>query len=194
MTPEASPLFLALVHYPVYNKRHEVVVSALTTIDLHDISRVAATYGARGVFVVTPLQAHKDLAIRMSRHWIEGYGATYNPLRGEALRHSQVVDSVEEAVAAVSREAGASPVVVSTSARDLGGARLSYGALRRRLSESPSPHLLLFGTGWGLAEEILLASDYVLDPVRGPTEYNHLSVRSAVAVILDRLLGRSREE
>lgn len=194
MSPEAAPVFLALVHYPVYNKRREVVVSALTTIDLHDISRAATTYGARGVFVVTPLQAHQELANRMWRHWIEGYGSTYNPRRGEALRRSRVVGTVSEAVASASREAGVAPVVVATSARDLPGPRISYRALRRRLRESSSPHLLLFGTGWGLADDMLRASDWVLDPVCGPTAYNHLSVRSAVAVILDRLLGTDREE
>jgi hypothetical protein len=29
----------------------------------------------------------------------------------------------------------------------------------------------------------------VLAPIRGNTSYNHLSVRSAAAIILDRLLG-----
>jgi hypothetical protein len=32
-------------------------------------------------------------------------------------------------------------------------------------------------------------ADYILEPIYGPGEYNHLSVRSAVAIILDRLLG-----
>jgi hypothetical protein len=33
-------------------------------------------------------------------------------------------------------------------------------------------------------------ADYVLDPVLGNTDYNHLSVRSAAAVILDRVFGK----
>jgi hypothetical protein len=33
--------------------------------------------------------------------------------------------------------------------------------------------------------------DYILEPVYGPGEYNHLSVRSAVAIILDRLAGEA---
>ena len=47
--------------------------------------------------------------------------------------------------------------------------------------------LLLFGTGWGLAPEALARMDDVLEPVRGTTDYNHLSVRSAASIILDRL-------
>ncbi len=50
--------------------------------------------------------------------------------------------------------------------------------------------LLLFGTAWGLADEVMDMADYLLDPVEGYTDYNHLSVRSAVAIILDRLAGR----
>jgi len=32
-------------------------------------------------------------------------------------------------------------------------------------------------------------STYILEPIRGNAKYNHLSVRSAVSIILDRLLG-----
>ena len=31
--------------------------------------------------------------------------------------------------------------------------------------------------------------DYILEPVQAGSDYNHLSVRSAVSIILDRLLG-----
>ena len=47
--------------------------------------------------------------------------------------------------------------------------------------------LLLFGTGWGLTVEVLGQADMVLEPIRGVGDYNHLSVRAAAAVILDRL-------
>jgi len=39
-----------------------------------------------------------------------------------------------------------------------------------------------------LTKEVKDDSDYVLAPIEGKG-YNHLSVRSAVAIILDRLLG-----
>lgn len=48
--------------------------------------------------------------------------------------------------------------------------------------------LILFGTGWGLAREILERADLILSPVLGKGNYNHLSVRSAAAIIVDRLL------
>jgi hypothetical protein len=51
------------------------------------------------------------------------------------------------------------------------------------------PCLLIFGTAWGLSPALLETADFVLAPIEGPTDYNHLSVRSAAAIILDRLLG-----
>ena len=51
------------------------------------------------------------------------------------------------------------------------------------------PTLLLFGTGWGLADSILDRVDHCLAPIRGGSDYNHLSVRSAAAITLDRLFG-----
>ncbi|MBT5793607.1 MAG: RNA methyltransferase, partial [Deltaproteobacteria bacterium] len=52
------------------------------------------------------------------------------------------------------------------------------------------PILLLFGTGWGLEKNIIKEADYVLDPIDGVGEYNHLPVRAAIAIILDRLIVR----
>jgi hypothetical protein len=53
-------------------------------------------------------------------------------------------------------------------------------------------YLLIFGTAWGLPENFIAEADYILNPVIGNTDYNHLSVRSAVAIILDRLFGRNQ--
>jgi hypothetical protein len=60
--------------------------------------------------------------------------------------------------------------------------------MRQLLADLETPFLMLFGTGWGLTREVKDGSDYVLAPIEGKG-YNHLSVRSAVAIILDRLLG-----
>ena len=54
--------------------------------------------------------------------------------------------------------------------------------------------LLLFGTAWGLHDELLETVDYVLAPIAGRNGYNHLSVRTAAAIIMDRLVGREMEK
>ena len=78
-------LYVGLVHYPVYNKNHERIASAITTFDLHDLSRLAKTYGVKRLYVITPLEDQQELADRVIQHWTTGYGATYNPNRREAL-------------------------------------------------------------------------------------------------------------
>jgi hypothetical protein len=60
------------------------------------------------------------------------------------------------------------------------------------LDKKTRPYLILLGTGWGLTETVFSQSDYVLEAVAGDSDYNHLSVRSAAAIILDRLIGRNR--
>jgi hypothetical protein len=54
--------------------------------------------------------------------------------------------------------------------------------------------LLLFGTGWGLTEDVIARAHHRLPPIMGPGTYNHLSVRSAAAVILDRVCGRRKAQ
>jgi hypothetical protein len=65
---------------------------------------------------------------------------------------------------------------------------IDFGLLKNLLKDESTPFFVLFGTGWGLTQEVRDDSDYVLAPIEGKG-YNHLSVRSAVAIILDRLLG-----
>ena len=66
---------------------------------------------------------------------------------------------------------------------------IGYMELRNKIFSGNKPFLILFGTGWGLADDIIDSADYVLKPLKGFVKFNHLSVRSAAAVILDRLLS-----
>lgn len=36
----AENLSIALIHYPVYDKNHDIVATAVTNLDIHDISRI----------------------------------------------------------------------------------------------------------------------------------------------------------
>lgn len=180
-------LYLALIHHPVINKNGEVIASALTNLDLHDIARAVTTYGVKGFYVVTPLEDQQEMATRIISHWTKGVGARYNPIRKQALASIRIRGFLEEAVSEISRSEAAAVQTVATTARTTGPG-LGYGQLRQRL-ETGRPHLLMLGTAWGLAPEVLEAADVILDPVRGATDYNHLSVRSAASIMLDRLLG-----
>jgi hypothetical protein len=182
-----TPLNIALIHHPVVNKKGEVIGSAVTNLDIHDIARTAKTYGVSRYFISTPYEDQQQLVRELLAHWQTGHGATYNPARKEALSIVQLSDSVEEVVTTLTRQYGRRPLIVATSAL-LRDNTVSYRELGQRISQG-NPVLLLFGTAHGLANEILQLTYATLPPIKGGTQYNHLSVRSAVSIIIDRLLG-----
>ncbi|MBI2360026.1 MAG: RNA methyltransferase, partial [Deltaproteobacteria bacterium] len=135
------------------------------------------------------VKALQKLALKIIHHWEKGYGSRYNETRKEALSLVRVGDTLDDAVLEVERDCGVKPRLVATTARP-GHDRTSFAALKDMLKDSLHPYLLLLGTGWGVADTVLAQSDYILEPIEGDSDYNHLSVRSATAIILDRLLGR----
>jgi hypothetical protein len=181
-------LYVALMHYPVVNKNGETIASALTNLDLHDISRAAKTYGLKAFFVVTPLEDQKDLVKKIISHWTTGIGGEYNPKRRSALELIRVYDSFPEALDRIAATEGSYPITIATCARKY-PANISHKKLRTMFNNG-KPYLLVLGTAWGLTEEFISRADYVLEPIVGKTDYNHLSVRSAAAIIFDRLLGK----
>jgi hypothetical protein len=187
MILDTSKIYIALLHHPVYNKTGEVITTAITNLDLHDISRTARTYGIGGYYVINPMPAQRELARRILAHWIDGFGAVYNPNRTDALSVLRVAATLDEAASAIEELHGARPQVIGTAARLLEGA-VDYIAARDMLS-GPGPALIVFGTGWGLTDEFLAGCDRVLMPITGHGGYNHLPVRAAVAIILDRLIS-----
>jgi hypothetical protein len=187
-----ADLYLALLHHPVLDKNGQVVTTALTNMDIHDIARSARTYGVRGFYVVTPVKALQVLAAKILEHWQTGYGSTYNVTRKDALSLVRLERDLDSALLHLEHDTGMRPRLVATSAR-AGGNRVSFAALRAQLGVRSEPHLIVLGTGWGLAPEVTERADVMLEPIHGPTDYNHLSVRSAAAVILDRLRGAGYE-
>jgi len=177
---------LALLHHPVVDRHGEVVTSAITNLDLHDIARSAFTYGVDRFCVAHPVEAQRTLALRVRTHWVEGSGARRIPDRQPPMSRLHVVASLDDAIAELEP-----PVELwATTARDA-PTRLGFSQARARLAQVEGAVLLVFGTGWGLAPSILERSSHVLAPISSPRAdgYNHLSVRAAAAIILDRLLG-----
>jgi hypothetical protein len=183
-------VYLALVHHPVCNKTGEVITSAVSNLDLHDISRAAKTYGVQGFYVVTPLTDQQELVSRIVSHWTEGAGAEYNPDRRAALELISLVASLDDVVEDIAGNGRRKPVTIMTDARPH-PKNISFRKLSEML-DSERSFLLVFGTAWGLTQEFIQTADFVLAPIMGPTRYNHLSVRSAASIVLDRLLGTER--
>ena len=181
--------YLGLVHYPVYDRRGKIIVSAITNLDLHDLARLAKTYGAQGFYIINPLTDQQELAERICEHWVSGYGAHYNKDRRDAMSLVRVVPTLERAVSEIRNAEGESPVLLITDARKNGGQRISY-EVAQEVVDSNKAAMILFGTAWGIAEELIREADYALEPILGVSDYNHLSVRAAAAITLDRLFSR----
>lgn len=183
-----ADIYLALIHYPVYDRDHKVVTTSITNMDIHDIARSARTYGVKRYFVVTPTRTLQLLAQKILDHWEHGYGSTYNETRKDALSLAAIADDLDGVVQQICEESGELPRLIATSAR-AGERRVPFAEMREKVAAPGPPLLFLFGTGWGLVEEILDRTDYILEPIRGVGNYNHLSVRAAAAILLDRLRG-----
>jgi hypothetical protein len=182
-------LSIALVHHPVKDARGETVTSTLTTMDVHDCARSARTFGCEAFYIVHPIPAQQALAHRIVEHWTHGSSAKRIPDRKEALATVRVVASIEEARAASARGSEAAEVWV-TAARSLSHARtMDWAVARSALHADGPPVLLLFGTSWGLSDDVVASASVLLEPIRGAGPWNHLSVRAACAIALDRLVA-----
>jgi tRNA (guanine37-N1)-methyltransferase len=195
----ARRTYVALLHHPVYDRHRHVVTGAVTNLDVHDIARSCGTYGLAGYFLVHPVAAQREKVERILSVWnqdmaawqgAEPDGRDPGDHRGEALGLVRTATDLAAVVAAIAGAHGQRPLVVATSARP-GREAAGFRALQAELYGAPErPALLVFGTGWGLADEVTEGADRLLAPVSGRPRFNHLSVRSAVAVILDRLFGQ----
>ncbi len=190
---------VALVHHPVLDGKGAIVTTAVTNLDVHDLARSARSYGVIDYFVVHPIAAQRELVTRIRDHWMDGSSGRRIPDRREALTVLRIVDTLDAAIEALG---GRDQVEVwVTAARELGPV-ITFDAARARLGGGAETDgtengtrddrtvLIVFGTGWGLAASVLEAADGLLEPIRATNgTYNHLSVRSACAIALDRLFG-----
>lgn len=176
-----------MIHFPVMNKKGQPIGSALTTIDMHDIARASITFGVKGFYVVTPYEDQAALATQVIEHWTKGAGGKLNPFRKDALELIRVAPSFEAAVHSMEEERHEPVVTIATSAKKAPGSITTEG-LRQKL-ENKASHVLTFGTAWGLADELIDQCDFILDPIFGAADYNHLSVRSAASIYLDRIIN-----
>lgn len=181
-------LFLGLVHYPIYNKKKEEITTSISNLDIHDIARICKTYDFEKYYIIQPLENQKKITSEILDYWQKGYGAIYNPDRKMALENVVLIDSINDVKKNILKEfPGDLDVVVTDASIHINS--ITYKDLRMKIEGTDSNYLLLFGTGWGITAEAMNKADFCLTPIYGVSEYNHLSVRSAVAIILDRLCG-----
>ncbi len=190
-TKRRAPVYAALVHYPIRNRDDETIATAVTNTDVHDLARSACTYGLHGLFIITPVAAQSELVQRILNHWQPGAaGAMRVPKRAQAMQLCRVSASYEDVCAWIGEQHKDTPRVLATAANPASSYLVSsYRDEYEQLSLSSKPRLILWGTGYGLAKRLLDSADALLPPIRPGGPYNHLSVRAAAAIILDRLFG-----
>jgi hypothetical protein len=184
-------LNLAIIHYPVIDKKGQIVSTSLNNLEIHDVARSCMTFGVDLCYIVTPLDRQRLIAEQLIDHWRSGFGREYNPDRAVALEKIRIATSLADVTEQLH---GSDPVVmIGTSSRRRENS-ISYGDLSRKIMSDSRSYLLLFGTGWGLTPEMVDGCDGTLMPIAGPGDYNHLSLRVAIGIILDRLFGNRKDE
>jgi len=178
------------LHYPVLDRQGEKSSTAITGMDIHDIARACRTYGIKKYLLVTPIAGQREMVRRIITHWTEGWGAQHNPDRAEAFKRVKIFASYEKALAWVCEKEKCEPYTIATTARNTACAK-HWLTLKREILEKELRPVFIFGTGWGLHKDILDTANAVMTPIEGgDDDWNHLSVRSAVSITLDRFFGR----
>lgn len=185
-----ASVYAALVHYPIRGNGEKTIATAITNLDVHDIARSATTFGLAGYFIVSPISAQRALVDRIVTHWTRGAGGQRIPARAKALSIVQTCRSLADVRNVIHRLDGQPPRVIVTAANPGSGEVVrSFAEERLTLKQTHVPTLIVFGTGHGLADEVIEEADVLLEPIRGVGSYNHLSVRAAAAIVFDRLFS-----
>ena len=159
-------LYIGLVHYPIMNKHGEVITTAITNYDIHDIARASTTYDVERYFIIHNVPSQRELAETVMSHWKTGFGSTYNPDRKDAFKHVELVNSIRQAIDMVTELEGQVPIVCTTDARTYDNT-ITYASLRKLLESESRPVVVLFGTGYGMTKETLEDFDYFLEAIYG---------------------------
>ncbi len=180
--------YVALMHAQVETREAQKTTS-VTSIDLHDIARSCATYGIQNFFVVTPLKDQQAIVTTFLDFWKSKVGMQYNKSRFEAVSSLILLDSLVRVVDKIQEFDGKKPLIITTSAKHFEHRNKISFFDQGKVWSKNQPVLIVLGTGCGLEQNLIEQSDFLLDPIEGFSNYNHLSVRSAAGIILDRWMG-----
>ncbi len=172
-----SKIAVALLHYPILNRRGETSTTAITAMDVHDFSRTCAFYDVAPVYFVHPAPAMHALIDDMTDYYLNGAGSDKNPDRKSVLQSVRCVHSLQDVLDEYDYR------LWYTSA----DAPEDIAVEPCKLLEIEGNHLIVFGTGWGLDVQNLPSENGWLSPIEGVGRVRHLSVRGALAIYLDRL-------
>lgn len=170
-------LNLTLLHYPCIDRLNKEVATAIYPLDIQDIARSSATFGVETFFVVHPEKKQREFAERITSFWSKEGARQWNKHRTRALKRVHILSSLDDIIALFKN-----PILIATSAKIQTDKIIPY---KKALELSKSYDVIvILGTGHGLHKKVFNKIDYQLPPIKGPTDYNHLSVRAAAGIIL----------
>jgi tRNA (guanine37-N1)-methyltransferase len=183
--------YVVLMHDEIVLKGGKVGTTSVTSIDIHDIARSSATYNLKNYFIVTPLIDQQKIVGTILDFWKDQQvGAEYNRDRHQALDSVVLKSSLQAVLDQIEQVEGKKPVIIGTSARfDQHQDKMISYHDQEKVWAHDRPVLLVLGTGHGMAPQLLEKCDYFLQPLQGFSDFNHLSVRSAAAIMFDKWLG-----
>lgn len=185
------PHYVALMHTDVKLKDGRIGTSSITSIDVHDIARAAKTFGFEKYFVVSPLEDQQNIIGTLLDFW-RTKGPSYNQSRAQSINLVQQARDLNEVITLIKHETNKDPIIIGTSAHaqsENPNIPIITYFDQDQVWMNERPVLFVFGTASGLAPNIINRCHYLLYPIEGLSSFNHLSVRSAAAIIFDRWLG-----
>jgi len=126
---------------------------------------------------------------KMLDFWQSDKGHGYNQKRFDAVNSVVLQNNLDAVKRSIEEKEGKKPLVIVTSAKSLQSDKTITFYDQAKVWALDRPILFVFGTGQGLSEAVMEQADFVLLPIEGFSDYNHLSVRSAAAIIFDRWFG-----
>lgn len=188
MTYMSKGVYVMLLHYPVLDRHGEKSTTAVTGLDVHDIARSCRTYGVTKFIIVNPHSQQRDIVKKIVSHWSQGYGADFCPDRKQAVSLVKTFAAMTRAMEWIEEREGAKPTTIATTAT-MHVRSENWLTVKTKILSEDAPVIFIFGTGHGLHSDVLEQADHIMSPITGRGDYDHLSVRSAASIILDRFFG-----
>ncbi len=186
--------YLVLMHDQInLGTTGRVGTTSIMSIDIHDIARSCKTYGIKKFYLVSPLKDQQEMVARFLSFWHKE-GPEYRADRHSAINLVAVKDSLDQVVADIQEQEDREPTLIATSAQSMPTTKQITFHDQSTVWQEKKPLLFVLGTGNGLATSLIEQCEYGLIPIEGIPDFNHLSVRSAAGIILDRWLGLNQKK
>jgi hypothetical protein len=181
-----TELHIGLVHHPIFDRNKNIVATTVTHFDVHDIARVCRSYGVVKYHIIHPSESQLMFVARLKEHWSSRAGKEFNPLRAEAMKIIAVAKSIDE----INQSEGFDKIYSTSAKNHTQFPSITFSEVQAEIKNSSLKKILiLFGTGSGLVPTVFEQCHALIEPIVGfeGSDFRHLSVRSAVAIVLDRI-------